>query len=249
MNVRRIARLLIVGTPASQNGSTAQLLGKALDRAGAEVHYLASHRPDALREALSGADHGSGQPPDAVLLELSVDADLQPLQHLRWIECTDLGGAKRPLLALVQERHLRMPELSNLADDFLLPPYRLAEVMARLGLIQQRRGSQNGRELPLRDIEFDPVERRVRLAGSPIPLVLTPREHALLGFLALHRGKALSRKVLLTYVWGPSYGGGPRTVDIHIRRLREKLPPPYGSCIETVRHVGYRLREARERDM
>ena len=77
-------------------------------------------------------------------------------------------------------------------------------------------------------------------AGLLLPL--TPREYELLRFLALHRGKFFARDRLLDLVWGVGFEGGERTVDIHIRRLRAKMPPLAAALLETRRGLGYGLR-------
>jgi len=148
-----------------------------------------------------------------------------------------------PVLALAREQHLRPPVLTAVADDFVLPPFRTSEVLTRLALLRQQGGRASDRVVRISELEVDVAERQVRLNGED--LALTPRELDLLTYLAVHRGQAFSRKTLLEHVWGRAYEGGPRTVDIHVRRLREKLPPPHDDCIETIRHVGYRLREPR----
>ena len=73
-------------------------------------------------------------------------------------------------------------------------------------------------------------------------LPLTPREFDLLRFLSLHRGKFFARDRLLDMVWGVDFEGGERTVDIHIRRLRAKMPPESAGLLETRRGIGYGLR-------
>jgi two-component system alkaline phosphatase synthesis response regulator PhoP len=72
---------------------------------------------------------------------------------------------------------------------------------------------------------------------------LTFREYQLLKFLASNKGKVFTREALLNKVWGWDYYGGDRTVDVHIRRLRSKIEDPTHTFIETVRNIGYRLRE------
>ena len=81
--------------------------------------------------------------------------------------------------------------------------------------------------------------RAYSLDGRALPL--TPREYELLRFLAEHRGRSFTREQLLLWVWGSGYDGGERTVDIHIRRLRTKLPAETAERLETRRGTGYRL--------
>ncbi len=88
------------------------------------------------------------------------------------------------------------------------------------------------------DIVVDADRHRVTVGGKDVRL--TAKEFLLLQYLVRHRGRVLSRDVLLTDVWGYQYTGGTRTVDVHVRRLREKLPS-LNEAIETVKQFGYRL--------
>jgi DNA-binding response OmpR family regulator len=233
-------RLLLLA--ASASSSTTPALVQGLRQVGADVEVLESDTHFALQRALVGDPNGAMPSPDAVLMELTDSSGLLPVERVRHIEWAELGSRARPVMALIHERHLALPELTTLVDDFLLPPYRPSEVLARLELIRRRRGMAAGHAISFGSIEVDLAERQVHVSGSGEPLLLTPREYDLLAYLAVHRGTTFSRKALLEHVWGRSYEGGPRTVDIHIRRLREKLPPADGDWIETIRHVGYRLR-------
>ncbi|MES1187292.1 MAG: winged helix-turn-helix domain-containing protein [Myxococcales bacterium] len=92
---------------------------------------------------------------------------------------------------------------------------------------------------PPRPIELDQRARTVSVDGRLIPL--TPREYSLLSFFHEHAGRLLTRQHLVREVWGERYGGGPRTVDIHVSRLRRKLGP--GLPLTTLRRMGYRFGE------
>ena len=87
-------------------------------------------------------------------------------------------------------------------------------------------------------IILDPERHTVSLDGEPA--TLTAKEFLLLSYLLAHRGRVLSRDTLLTDVWGYRYTGGTRTVDVHVRRLREKLPSLV-TALETVKQFGYKL--------
>jgi DNA-binding response OmpR family regulator len=90
-------------------------------------------------------------------------------------------------------------------------------------------------------IVLDTERHTVAMAGADV--TLTAKEFLLLQYLLQHRGRVLSRDVLLTDVWGYRYTGGTRTVDVHIRRLREKLPV-LASALVTVKQFGYKLADA-----
>src|SRR5690606_16801008 len=98
-----------------------------------------------------------------------------------------------------------------------------------------------GSELKAGDIVLDLTRREVRRAGEPVPM--RPKEFELLEFLMRHPGQALSRDLILERVWGYTYGGGTRTVDVHIHSLRQKLEADSArpDHIATVRSFGYKF--------
>ncbi len=185
----------------------------------------------------------AGRPPDALLADLSTAPDCLPLRHaallLRDAWSDDLPTP--PRLALLAPRHLALPDWPAYTDDFLLPPYAPAEMLARLAqLTFRKRHVQGADTLAVADVTLDLSGARASdSAGAALPL--TPREYELLRFLALHRGKFFARDRLLDMVWGVDFEGGERTVDIHIRRLRAKLPAHAAALLETRRGLGYGL--------
>jgi len=100
-----------------------------------------------------------------------------------------------------------------------------------------------GEKIAVGDLTIDLARHEALLGGEP--LSLKPKEYELLVFLARNRGLVLSRDLILERVWGWDYAGGSRTVDVHVRWLREKIEPDPASPtrIVTVRGVGYRLEE------
>jgi DNA-binding response OmpR family regulator len=136
------------------------------------------------------------------------------------------------------------------ADDYLIKPFSMRELLARVKALLRRvrliREEMAGEpdapgmeQLAFRDLVIDLNRREVVVRGEP--LRLKPKEFELLVFLARHRGMALSRDLLLERVWGWDYVGGSRTVDVHVRWLREKVEadPANPERIVTVRGVGY----------
>lgn len=183
-------------------------------------------------------------------MDLSESGDLVLLRHLRrsllnlWGEGDTPGsvqGGWFPMvLALLSQSALSQPDWMTFADDFLLPPYSADEARARLRMLEFRRNHITESDLiTIHGITLDRSSRRVRSRESGEVLPLAPREFELLQFLIIHRGKLWSRERLLDLVWGINFEGGPRTVDIHIRRLRSKLPPVAASHLETHRGLGY----------
>jgi len=142
------------------------------------------------------------------------------------------------------------------ADDYLTKPFSMRELMARIKAMLRRvrmirdevttaAASQPAilanQTLTFDDLVLDLTRREVRLNGRPLPL--KPKEFELLVFLAQHRGHALSREYILEHVWGWEYTGDSRTVDVHVRWLREKIEPDPAEPrrIITVRGAGYRF--------
>jgi len=123
-------------------------------------------------------------------------------------------------------------------DDFVLCPFVPAELYARIRLLEWRRSEFSTEErTKVGDLVIDRSAHEVSCGGCVI--ALTAREFALLAYLAERRGRVVSRDELLRKVWGGSYDGGARTIDIHVRRLRAKL----GGALDlrTYRGAGYKL--------
>ncbi len=123
-------------------------------------------------------------------------------------------------------------------DDFVLVPFVPAELYSRVRAIEWRRSEfSNEERLKVGDVVVDRSAHEVTVGGQLVPM--TAREFALLAYLCDNRGRLVSRDEALARVWGLSYEGGPRTVDIHVRRLRAKL----GAALplSTMRGAGYKL--------
>jgi len=130
-------------------------------------------------------------------------------------------------------------EPSSGFDDFVLHPYVPEELYGRIRALEWRRSEFATEERhKVGGIVVDRAGHEVTVDGRPV--ALTAKEFALLAYLCERRGKVLSRDHLLARVWGNRYDGGPRTVDIHVRRLRAKLGDAFP--LETLRGSGYNLR-------
>lgn len=137
------------------------------------------------------------------------------------------------------------------ADDYITKPFSMREFLARVKAllrrikrIQDNTGSKvvpTDQIMRFGDLVIDPVRHEIRLNDKP--LHIKPKEFDLLVFLAKHRGKVLSREMILKRVWGWDYVNDTRTVDVHVRWLREKIEanPQEPTRIVTVRGVGYRF--------
>ena len=122
------------------------------------------------------------------------------------------------------------------ADDYIVKPFEVAELVARVESVLRRTG-RGGALLRAWDVTVDTVARSATKAG--VPVALTPREFDLLEQLLRNRGAALYRDVLFERVWGGEMDDGTRTLDLHIQRLRKKLG--WQEHIKTVYKVGYLL--------
>ncbi len=139
------------------------------------------------------------------------------------------------------------------ADDYLVKPFSMRELLARIKALLRRvrlireevasaaRSPDGGQILAFENLAIDVTRREVRLNEQPIGM--KPKEYDLLFFLAQHRGQVLSREFILERVWGWDYIGDSRTVDVHIRWLREKIEndPSNPKRLVTVRSAGYRF--------
>ncbi len=143
------------------------------------------------------------------------------------------------LLAVTVARLARLDE--RLADDFVLVPVVPAELYARLRRLDWRLSAfSGGEQLKIDELHVDMAAYEARVRDRR--LELTHQEFELLKFLGQNRGRVWTREQLLAKVWGYRYYGGIRTVDIHVRRLRAKMGSPTDALIETVRHVGCKMK-------
>jgi DNA-binding response OmpR family regulator len=209
------------------------VVGRFLHKAGFAVQLLASGREamTAIRE----------RPPDLVVLDLM-------LPHMSGLDIcramrADERTARVPIIMLTArgDEAERIVGLEMGADDYVSKPFSPSELVARVrALLRRTSGPAAGPTVVYGPIVLDADRHTVSSGGALV--TLTAKEFLLLEYLLRHRGRVLSRDVLLTDVWGYRYTGGTRTVDVHVRRLREKLPP-LGSALVTVKQFGYKLLE------
>jgi two-component system phosphate regulon response regulator PhoB len=177
----------------------------------------------------------------------AVVIDLDEFGERVWSACQELKddvATRKAALILLSSNHdenLQIKGLESGADDFIAKPYSPRELLARLKAIGRRIASGDAKKIRVKDIEIDLDEHRVRKAGKPIDL--TYIQFKLLYLLASRRNNVFSRKEILEKVWGKKVYVTNRTVDVHIKRLREKLgeykyPSQY---IETIHGTGYRF--------
>jgi two-component system alkaline phosphatase synthesis response regulator PhoP len=180
---------------------------------------------------------------DAVILDLMLPG-LSGLEVCRALRA-DAATAAIPIImvtARTEERD-RIAGLDLGADDYLAKPFSPNELVARIRAVLRRAGRSgpsHRESLQFGSLVVDLDRHTVSDAGRPVNL--TAKEFMLLQYLLQHRGRVLSRDVLLADVWGYRYTGGTRTVDVHVRRLREKLPVLVDALV-TVKQFGYKLEE------
>ncbi|MES2497890.1 MAG: phosphate regulon transcriptional regulator PhoB [Pseudomonadota bacterium] len=180
-------------------------------------------------------------PPDLVLLDWMIEgvSGIEVCRRLRRLPDT----ANVPIIMLTArgEEEDRVRGLETGADDYVTKPFSPRELVARVGAVLRRvRPALAGERLAYSDIEMDTASHRVRRGGLPISL--GPTEFRLLKHFLEHPGRVFSRERLLDSVWGRDSDIEPRTVDVHIRRLRKAINLDSSpDLIRTVRSAGYAL--------
>jgi two-component system OmpR family response regulator len=154
------------------------------------------------------------------------------------------GGVWSPVLMLTARDAVedRVAGLDSGADDYLVKPFALAELHARLRSLARRGRPERPTALRVGTLQLDPARRHVCRGASRIEL--SAKEFALLEVFMRRAGEVLTRLELIEHAWDFAYEIRSNIVDVYIRRLRQKLDEPFGTrSLETVRGVGYRLRE------
>jgi two-component system OmpR family response regulator len=153
-------------------------------------------------------------------------------------------GVWSPILMLTAREAVedRVAGLDSGADDYLVKPFALAELHARLRSLARRGKPDRPVALTVGDLSLDPGRREVR--RGEVGIDLSAKEFALLETLMRRAGEVLSRLELIEHAWDFAYESRSNVVDVYIRRLRDKIDRPFGRrSIDTVRGAGYRLRE------
>jgi two-component system, OmpR family, response regulator len=154
------------------------------------------------------------------------------------------SGAWAPVLMLTARDGVtdRVRGLDAGADDYLVKPFSLMELAARLRALARRDGRVRPPVLVEGDLRLDPAAKRAWREGTE--LHLSPKEYSLLEFFLRHPGRVLTRSQIIEAVWDFAYDGGSNVVDQYVNYLRRKIDGPFGRHdLETVRGMGYRLRQ------
>jgi DNA-binding response OmpR family regulator len=132
--------------------------------------------------------------------------------------------------------------LDSGADDYLVKPFALAELHARLRALLRREAARKEGVLTIGDLTLDPATREVARGGRPIDL--TAKEYAVLELFVRRPNQLITREMVETHVWSYDFAGVSNVVDVYVRRLRRKIDDPCEvKLFQTVRGAGYRLRE------
>lgn len=219
-------RVLVVEDEARM----ADVIRRSLVREGLAVDV--SHDGDDALMKASAIDY------DAVVLDVVLPgrSGFEVCQTMRE------RGVWAPVLMLTARDAVRdrVAGLDSGADDYLVKPFALAELLARLRSLARRGRPERPAILSIGDLELDPATRAVRRGAEPIEL--SAKEFALLEALMRRRGEVLTRVDLIEQAWDMAYETRSNVIDVYMRRLRQKIDEPYGlRTLETVRAVGYRL--------
>ncbi len=222
-------RVLVVDDDPAVSGA----LNRALRLEGYEVS-LASDGPRALEEV-------AVRPPDAIILDIGLPV-VDGLDVCRRLRAADNDT---PVLMLTARDAIndRVQGLDAGADDYLVKPFALAELLARLRALLRRRPEDPGEELTFADLRLDPVTREAHRGDRPF--TLTRIEFDLLELLLRHPRQVLTRELILDRVWGYTFDSGTNSLAVYVGYLRRKTEAGgEPRLIHTARGVGYVLRES-----
>lgn len=214
------------------DGSIRELITYTLQSQGMEAEGFS--KPSDFWEAMAK------QRPDLILLDIMLPEEdgLSILKKIR--RAADTRELPVVMLTAKGSEYDTVLGLDSGADDYIPKPFRMMELLARIrALLRRTEPEHAGREYRLDGLYVCPARHVVQVDGKDVGLTL--KEFELLCLLFSEQGTVLTRGRLLDRIWGYAFDGESRTVDVHIRTLRQKLGEA-GNCIETVRGVGYKMR-------
>jgi two-component system, OmpR family, phosphate regulon response regulator PhoB len=212
------------------------------DLAGLVEYNLraAGFEPETANTGAGGLAKARARTPDLVLLDLMLP-DVAGSEVLRMLKSdSELRKVPVVIVSAKGQEADRIQGLEAGADDYVVKPFSVRELMLRVKAVLRRSDAEDppAPQLSAGDIQLDTSRHQVRVKGEEV--ILTALEFRLLRTLLERGGRVQTREVLLSDVWGIQAEIHTRTVDTHIKRLREKLGPA-GDIIETIRGVGYKL--------
>jgi two-component system response regulator ResD len=195
----------------------------------------AGYRVETAETGEEGIELAQRAMPHLILLDLMLPlrSGLETCRALR-------ARAEVPIIMVTARRaeEDRLRGFAAGADDYVVKPFSPRELVARVGAVLRRHHPAATQPITVGRLAVDPRRREVRVGGTPLPL--REREFDLLAYLAGRAGEVCSRADLLDHVWGYDFDGDERTIDTHVRRLREALGPA-AALVQTVWGVGYKL--------
>ena len=217
---------------------------KKLSELVARALRAESYAVDVAEDGLRGWELAQSYEYDLIILDLMLPR-LPGEEVLRRIRRTN---QRVPILVLTA-RGTTEDKVHNFeagADDYLTKPFAFAELIMRVKALLRRGPITRSSVLRVADLEVDRFTQQVRRGGRRIEL--TPKEYALLEYLAANPGRVFSRTMIIEHVWDQSFEGLTNIVDVYVRHLRSKVDDPFPvKLIRTVRGVGYGLTESAER--
>jgi DNA-binding response OmpR family regulator len=193
---------------------------------------------DAAYNGQEGQDLAELTPYDLIILDILLP-EKDGLQV-----CRDLRRRRihTPILLLTARDSVddRIQGLDCGADDYLVKPFAMGELLARLRALLRRQSPYTNGRLEMGDLVVDPVMHTVEREGRPIDL--TPKEFALLEYLLYHPNQVVTRELIEQHIWNYDFECESNVIDVYVRRLRRKIDAPFTvKLLTTVRGVGYRL--------
>ncbi len=193
---------------------------------------------DAAFDGQEGQDFAELTPYDAIILDvmLPVKDGLEVCRELR------RQRINTPIIMLTARDAVedRIKGLDSGADDYLVKPFAVDELRARLRALLRRESPSKSSQIEIGDLCIDPATHRVERGGRSIQL--TAKEYALLEYFARHSDQIITREMAESHIWSYDFNGTSNVVDVYVRRLRRKIDDPFEiKLFETVRGVGYRL--------
>jgi DNA-binding response OmpR family regulator len=195
---------------------------------------------DTAFDGAEGLDLAGYTPYDVIIL----DVMLPQMSGLEVCRSLRRQGVKTPILLLTALDAVedRVQGLDSGADDYLVKPFAMSELLARLRALLRREGSSKSGLLQVGDLVIDPATHFVERNGQDIKL--TAREYTLLEYFMRHPNQLISREMVENHLWNYDFESISNVVDVYVRRLRRKIDDPFEDpkLLETVRGAGYRLR-------
>ena len=197
------------------------------------------YRVSCAKDGVTGFDMAQAGNYDILI----VDRMLPKRDGLTMVQQLRAAGQNAPVLFLsaLGEVEDRVAGLRAGGDDYLVKPYAISELTARLEALARRQAGKNETSLTLADLSVDLVARTVMRAGEPIDM--QPREFVLLEYLLRNQGQIVTRRMLLENVWNYQFDPQTNVIDVHISRLRAKIDRDFTSpLLHTIRGAGYMMR-------